>query len=160
DVEPDRAVERRLLGDQQEAQLLGPVLGILVRREVVALDAPTGQGVDHAVDDLADAGLALGAAGGAAEVLLGDDVDGQLRPGAGDLDVLLLEDDLALLAGDRGGAPLPLHEVNGMAARRREVAAKAKPLHGSWFGVAPVWFAPRAGSGEVGNILGHFLENA
>ena len=46
--------------------------------------------VDNAVDDLAHAGLALGGARAAAEVLLRDDVDGELRPRARDLDVDLL----------------------------------------------------------------------
>src|SRR5260370_14546202 len=97
DVEPDGAVEGRVLGDQQEAELLGPVGGVLVGGEVVALAAPGLKRLDHAVDDLADAGLALRAVGSAAEVLLYDDVDCQLRPRPPDLDVLLLEDDLALL---------------------------------------------------------------
>src|SRR5205814_10494000 len=82
----------------------------------------------YAIDDLAHARLALRAARAAAEVLLRDDVDRQLRPGARDLDVLLLEDDLALLAGDRRRAALPLHEVVGMAAGRREETTEAQPL--------------------------------
>src|SRR6202521_4173176 len=157
DVEPDRAVEGGVLRDQEVAELLGPVLRVFLAREVAAFASPTGQGFDDPVDQLADAGLALGGAHAAPEVLLGDDVDRELRPGAGDLDVLLLEDDLALLAGDRCGSPLPLHQVEGVAAWRREAAPKAKPFHGSCFGVAPVWFVPRAGSGEVGNVFGHFF---
>src|SRR3982074_2365876 len=100
DVEPHRAVARGVLGDQQEPQLLGPVLGVLVGGEVGALEAPLLQRLDHAVDELTDTGLTLWRAGPAAEVLLRDDVDGQLRPGAGNFDGLLLEDDLTLLACD------------------------------------------------------------
>src|SRR6202049_4701883 len=156
DVEPDRAVEGGVLRDQEVAELLGPVLRVFLAREVAAFASPTGQGFDDPVDQLADAGLALRGAHAAPEVLLGDDVDRELRPGAGDLDVLLLEDDLALLAGDRCCSALPLPPVEGVAAWRREVAAEAKPFH--CFGVASVGLGrPRAGSGEVGNVLGHFF---
>src|SRR5487761_1601960 len=90
---------------------------------------PCCERVDDPIDDLADACFALGGVGTAAEILLGDDVDRQLGPRAGDLDILLLEDDLAFLAGDPGSAPLPLNQVEGMAARRREEAFEAEPRH-------------------------------
>jgi hypothetical protein len=92
----------------------------------------------------------LRAAGLAAEVLLGDDVDGQLGPGTGDLDVLLLEDDLPLLAGDGRRPALPFDQVVGMAAWRREVALEPQPDLRFVVSVA-------AGSGgDVGYIFGHF----
>src|SRR5262249_53060535 len=143
--------------------LFGPVARVVLGREVAALAAPAGEGVHDAVDDLADAGLALRAAGAAAEVLLGVDVDGELRPRAGDLDVLLLEDHLSLLAGARRGAALPRDQVVGVAARRREVALEPEPglrLH-SPFSLSPsAMVSVAAGGGsDVGNILGH-LENA
>src|SRR5262249_26458672 len=43
-------------------------------------------------------------------------------PRLGDLDVLLLEDHLAVLTGDAGGAVLPRHLVRGVHTRRGEVA--------------------------------------
>src|SRR5439155_25947062 len=96
--------------------------------EAAATAAPPGDGVADSVEDLPGAGLALRAARAAPEVLVGDDVDRQLRPGAWDRDVLLLEDDLAFLAGDGGCPAFPLHQVVGMAARRREETAKAQPF--------------------------------
>src|SRR5262249_21984761 len=56
------------------------------------------------------------------EILRDDDVRGLLRPEAGDLDVALLEDDLALLVADDGRAHFPVHSVEGIDARQREVA--------------------------------------
>ena len=138
-----------MLGDQQEAELLRPVGGVLVGGEVAALTAPGRERLDHTVDDLANAGLALRAAGAASEVLLSDDVDRQLRPGPRDLDVLLLEDDLALLAGDGGGAPLPLDQVVGVGAWGREVALELEPDLGLVVSVA-------AGpGGDFSYVLGH-----
>ncbi len=146
-----------MLGDEEVAQLLGPVLGVLVGGEVGAFEAPLLQCLDDAVDELADACLALWRAGAASEVLLGDDVDGQLRPRAGNLDVLLLEDELALLAGDGRGAALPLDQVVRMAVLGREVAAKPK----SWLGGSVLVVPVLAGSGgEVSCVFGHFLEDA
>src|SRR5207302_8394268 len=151
-VVPDGAVERGVLGDQQVAKLLLPAEGVLFGGEVAALTAPAAERPDHPVDQLPDAGLALGRALLAAEVLLGHDVDGQLRPGAGDLDVLLLKDQLAFLATDGGGAALPLDKVVSMAARGREVALEPKPLGGSAGGLASRFCC------DVGYVLGHSYE--
>jgi hypothetical protein len=52
------------------------------------------------------------------EVLGHDDVGGEHGPGLGDLAVLLLEDDLAALAGDRRRAQLPLDRVEDVLAGR------------------------------------------
>ena len=91
----------------------------LVVDEVAVLDAPRGDRVDHAVDDLAQRRLALGRAEGAAEVLLGDDVGGVQRPRRRELDAELLEGDRAVLeVGDAGVAPLPGDLVVGVDARR------------------------------------------
>src|SRR2546425_570255 len=106
---------------------------------------------------LANSGLALGAARAAAEVFLGHDVDRELRPRARNLDVFLLEDDLALLANDRRGAALPLDQVVRVAALGCEIAAKPK----SWLGGSVLVVPVLAGSGgEVSCVFGHFLENA
>src|SRR5205807_1407740 len=120
--------------------------------EVAALAAPSAQRLDHPVDQLADARLPVRRALLAAEVLLGDDVDRQLRPGARDLDVALLEDDLALLADDRRGPPLPLDQVVG--ARRGEVATEAEPpTRGPRGGVAATGLCC-----DVGYVLGHLAD--
>ena len=65
--------------------------------------------------------LALGRADMTAEILGHDHVGGELRPALRNLDVRLLEDDFALLVGDRGGAELPLDGVEGIDAGLREV---------------------------------------
>src|SRR4030095_9944194 len=85
-------------------------------------DAPVGDGVGDAVDQLADRALAAGGAELAAEVLLDDDVGGRLAPGLGHLDVALLEDHLAALAADAGGAQLPLDAAVAIIAGAGEVA--------------------------------------
>src|SRR5206468_1104800 len=66
--------------------------------------------------------LAPGSAELAAEVLLHHHVGGGLAPWLGDVDVALLEDALAVLAHDTGGAQLPLHPVVPVVIRPREVA--------------------------------------
>ena len=107
DVEPDRRVEAHLLVDQEVGQLRLERGEVLVRGEVAVGLRPGRDGVDDAVDELPDAVLPLGRADVAAEVLADDDVRRELAPGGRDLDVLLLEDGLAGLAGDAGGAVLP-----------------------------------------------------
>ena len=92
-VEPDRAVERRLLIDEQVLQVVAERLQVVFAREVLLLARPAGDRVDDAADQLLDAALALGRADRAAEILRDDDVGGLLRPEARDLDVALLEDD-------------------------------------------------------------------
>ena len=52
DVEPHWAVERSTLGDEDELEFVAKRVGLGVVGEVATLDAPTGDGVDHAVDDL------------------------------------------------------------------------------------------------------------
>ena len=96
-------------------ELVGEGLGVRRRGEVALRLAPAADRAHDAADHLADAVLALGAAERAAEVLGDDDVGRQLRPGRGDLDVVLLEDDLALLVLDDGAAPFPLDGVEGVA---------------------------------------------
>ena len=126
DVEPDRRVERHLLVDDQVGQLRLEGLEVLVGREVVLGLRPGGDRVDDAVDQLADAGLALRRAEVAAEVLADDDVGGELAPEVGDLDVLLLEDALARLVGDAGGPVLPGDLVVGMDARAGPAALEGQ----------------------------------
>ena len=95
--------------------------------EVVLRPRPAGDGVDDAADQLLDGALALRRAHLAAEVLRDDDVGGLLRPELRNLDVALLEDDLALLVADDGGADFPLHFVERVHARQGEVARELEP---------------------------------
>src|SRR5436853_114537 len=71
DVEPDGAVERRLLGDDEVLELGRERGGFVGVGEVAAFDAPLGNRVDDAVGHLLQRRLSLGGAGRATEVLLG-----------------------------------------------------------------------------------------
>ena len=108
---------------QQMRQLVAERLGVCRRREVALRLAPTADRAHHPSDHLTDAVLAVRAAERAAEVLGDDDVGRQLRPPRRDLDVVLLEDDLALFVLDDGAAPLPLDGIEGIAVGNGEVAA-------------------------------------
>jgi hypothetical protein len=120
-VEPDRAVEGRVLVDEDRLQLVLEGLSLLLVREVAAVTAPRADGRDDAADHLLHARLAVGRAHAAAEVLLRDDVRGRLRPELRELDALLLEDRL-LLARDQRVAQLPLDLLERIASGDREVA--------------------------------------
>src|SRR5439155_14487382 len=117
DVEPDRRIERHLLVAQEMGQLRLEGAQVLVRGEIALRLRPAGDRVDDPVDELADARLALRRPDVAAEVLADHDVGGELRPGAGDLDVLLLEDRLARLVADAGRPDLPVDLVVRMDTR-------------------------------------------
>ena len=78
-------------------QLVAERLGFALVDEVAVADAPVGDRVGDAVDDLAQRPFALGGAERAAEVLLGDDVGGVQRPGRRELDAGLEERVAAVL---------------------------------------------------------------
>jgi hypothetical protein len=123
DVEPHRAVERGLLGDEQVLELGVERVGLGVVGEVATLGAPAGDLVGHPVDDLAQRPLALGRAQGAAEVLLGHDVGGIERPGGREFDPDLLEGDGPVPeVGDARVAPVPVDHLVGMHALGRVMA--------------------------------------
>src|SRR4029078_4915128 len=116
DVEPDRRGKRHLLVDEEMGELRLEGGAVLARREVALGERPGADRVDHAIDELLDAGLALGRADVPAEVLAHDDVGRELATEVWDLDVLLPEDALAGLALDAGGAALPGDLVVGVDA--------------------------------------------
>src|SRR6266542_3884838 len=104
-------------------ELLREDSGVLLAREVTVLDPPLGDGVDDPADHLPHGGLALGRPELPAEVLLGHDVRGVLRPGRGKLHAALLEGIAALLVvGDDGVANLPVHLVERVRALLGEMA--------------------------------------
>ncbi len=119
DVEPHRRVEGGHLVEEEVGQLVPKRVPIGLGGEVAPLAAPAGHGADDAADELADGGLTPGRVEVAAEVLGDDDVRGHLGPELRHLDVFLLEDDLALLIADDGGAHLPLAGVVGIDSRFR-----------------------------------------
>ena len=88
--------------------------------EIAVLDAPIGNRAANPVDELAHGGLPFRRALLAVKIFRNHDFGGQHRPGLGHLDVLLLEDDLAGIVGDLGGAPFPFHLVKGIYTRRTE----------------------------------------
>ena len=128
DVEPHRRVERGALGDEEVLQLVAEGGALLLVDEVAVLHAPRRDRVGDAVDHLAQRGLALLGAEGAAEVLLGDDVGGVLRPGDRELDVGLQEGVGAVLpVRDPRLAAFPLERVVRVDARFGEVPTDTDP---------------------------------
>ena len=88
-------------------QLVAEVLGVVASLEIAPVRAPIGDGVDHAMDQLTDAALAVGRAHLAVEILADHNVGGRLGPFGRHLHFVLLEDDGAFVVGNRGGAQLP-----------------------------------------------------
>src|SRR6516165_2048771 len=125
-VEPDRAVERRFLVDEDVLQVVAEGAQVLIARKILLPAAPVRDGAYDAADELLDAVLTAGRANLTTEVLRRDDVGGLLRPGLRDLDVALLEDDLAAFVADDGVAQLPLHLIKGVNARGREKSRKSQ----------------------------------
>ena len=134
DVEPHGRVERAVLVRAEPRQLVVERVGVRVGGEVALGLAPVGDGPRDAVDELAEAVLALPvlrravAAGEVAvEVLRGDDVRRELAPRRRKLDVLLLEDDLARVALDGGVARAPLDAVERVGPSVEKVRAMVRP---------------------------------
>ena len=124
DVEPDRRVEGGELVDEDRLQLGLEGLRLLLVREVAAVAPPGAGRLDDPADHLPDARLALRRGHAPAEVLLGDDVRGRLRPELRELDALLLEH-RAVLPRDERVPDLPLDLVERVAAGDREVPPDA-----------------------------------
>ena len=154
DVEPDGRVEGDLLVEEKVAELGVEGVGVLSRGEVAAFDAPVADGLSDADDECANAALALGGTDLTVEVLGGDDVGRGHGPVGGDLDVLLLEDDLALEVLNDGVAELPDDLVEGRDAGACEVAREGEPrgaLGLRWIGRRCWW------SGLESSPWGSFL---
>ncbi len=135
-VEPDRRVEGHLLGQQHPGQLVVEDGRIPSGGEVAAIHPPVADALDDAAHQLADAGLPLGGAQVSVQVLRGHNVGRGHRPVGRHLDLLLLEDDVALAVSDRGGASLPLDLVvrgdalGGEAADEGQSALRGGSLEG------------------------------
>ena len=118
--------------EHQVRQLVSKVLAVLRRSKIAVLLSPTGNRVDHALDQLRDTGLALGRPQLAVKILAGDDISSRLGPVDGYFYVPLLEDDRAFVVTDRGGSGLPLHfVVRGFSRLEagRKVAGEGNPRH-------------------------------
>ena len=125
-VEPHGAVEGRFLIHEDVLQIRAERLQVVVGREVPVRACPVGDRVDDAADKLSDAALTPGRPDLAAEILRDDDVGGLLRPELWNLDVPLLEYQLAALVADHRRTQLPFDLVErvdtglGEEARERE----------------------------------------
>jgi hypothetical protein len=159
-VEPDGAVERALLVDQQVLQLVAERLQVGVGPEVLLFLRPPRNRVHHPADELADRPLTLSRPHRPAEVLRDDDVGGLLRPELGNLDVVLFEDDVALLVADDGGPKLPHDLVKRVNAGACEVARKFEA--GRRFGALCLVLLPRSltGRGLLGSPCLHRSSSA
>jgi hypothetical protein len=100
---------------------------VLVGCEVLLPARPVGDRVDDASNQLTNAALALGRSNLAAEILRNDNVGGLLRPALRNLDVALLEDELAALVRDDRGAQIPLDLVERVDIRVGEEPRKCQP---------------------------------
>src|SRR2546428_8824642 len=102
-------------------------LSVGLAREVGALDPPRGDPVDHTVDHLLHAPLALRRGELPAEILRRDHVRRGRRPELGYFDASLLED-VAALARDHRIAQLPFDLVVGVHALVGEIALQTQAL--------------------------------
>ena len=95
-VEPDRRIEGGILAQKNVRQFVVESCAVFRRLEIALRHAPVANGLSHASHQGADAAFALGRAERAVQIFAGHDVGGGHRPVFGDLDILLLEDVLAL----------------------------------------------------------------
>ena len=154
-VEPLRAVRRRHLGGQHVARFIAEGEGVGFAGEITGLPAPVGPATGEAAKDLASVGFARHTAagrwpaalqpegnaglgdlldrhgnGGPAEVFLGQNVHGNLRPGLRDLDVLHLENDGPIRVYD---ARVARRELDG----RERILAGIGEATGNVHGIVP-----------------------
>jgi hypothetical protein len=116
-VEPDRGIERANLVDAKPDKLVIEDFRVGVGCEVAVALASVRNRPADAVDELFDGVFSLACRNVTVEVLAGDDLGCQLAPAYGDFKVILLEDDLAGVAGNLCGAGFPLKLVEGVGAR-------------------------------------------
>src|SRR5262245_29768500 len=136
DVEPYGRIERSLLLDQDMNQFVMESVAVFGGGEIALLPAPVANGFRYALDQLADAGLALRRAQRSVKIFTGHNVDGGHRPVFGRFHITLLKDCVALGIGDAGGAEFPLHFAVRRNSCAREVPRNLQPgrgiLSGSW----------------------------
>ena len=126
-IEPNRAVEGRVLVDQEVAQLLLERDRLFAVQEVAAVATPAADGIDDPVDQLLDRRLSGGGVLLSVEVFGDNDVGRVLRPESRHLHIALLEQHVAAVRCDRAGTPLPFDRVVGVQARRAEAPADQLP---------------------------------
>ena len=147
DVEPHRRVEGAVLVEAQPGQVVVEDLRLRLVREIPVLDAPVGDGAGHAVHQLPDGCLApaLGRVGAvrdvAIEIFRHRDLGRQLAPRLGHLDVLLLENRLADIIGDRRRPQIPFDLVKRRNPRQQKHLLEGEPVSPGFLirpGVGPI----------------------
>ena len=119
DIEPDWRIERSMLVDAQPSQFIEVDLAIFLA-EIAIPNTPIRDGSANAMNKLADGGFPLRGVLLPVKVFGYHDLGGQERPRLGHLDVLLLEDHLAVVVGDFGHPLFPFDLVerfDGRAAK-------------------------------------------
>ena len=119
-VEPHRRIERAHLIHSQVGQVLIKVLGVFVGGEQAVGLAPVGDRPRDAVYELTYRVLALGCAVLAVEVFAHDNVRRQLTPAFRDLNIVLIENGVALRVADVCRARRPSNIIKRVRARCRE----------------------------------------
>ena len=107
DVEPHRRIECSILVEEQERQLIGKDLGVLVV-EIALGNTGSGDGLYNTTHKLIDTSLALGGFKLSIEILADHDVGCGHRPALGNAHALLLENHFTFEVGDPSGALFPL----------------------------------------------------
>ena len=94
-IEPDGRVEGRVLANQKMHEFVVECGTVFRGAEVALGESPVANGFGNATNELANPGLALWSPELAVKVFAGNDVGCRHRPVFGNLDVFLLEDDVA-----------------------------------------------------------------
>src|SRR5450756_1718962 len=113
DVEPYRRIERAVLVQAKPGQLLVKDFTICLA-EITVRNTPVRNCPGNAVDKLAHGSFALGGILFAVKIFRYDNFGRQYGPRFRHFDIFLLEDDLAGIVGDFGGAPVPFDLVEGL----------------------------------------------
>ena len=133
DIEPHRRIERAVLVHAQPGQFL--VKNFAVRlAEIAVRNAPVRNRPRNAMDELAHGRFALGGVLFAVKIFRHDDFRGEHRPRLRHLDIFLLENHLAGVVGDFGGALVPFDLVERFDFGVAEHALDAQRFFGFGFG--------------------------
>ena len=137
-VEPHGGVERGVLVQEQECELVPERFRIVLAGEIAAFSSPTRHRVDDASDELTRAVLALVRVEPAMKIFRRDDVGRHLRPALRDFDVVLLEDDAAFFVSDDSVSDVPFDGVVGRDAFLGEDPLESKRFRSLLDGVLTV----------------------
>ena len=126
-VEPDGGIKGTALVDAEPGELAVEGFGVLFGGEVAVFSAAVGDCPADSVDELLYGILPSAGLDVTVEVFAGYNLGGELAPRDGDLDIVLLEDYPAFIAGNFGRASLPLKLVKGMNAGSGEEILHFQP---------------------------------